>query len=94
MADRPVQRNQVARVRRRYLSGLCQRGRFAQYVTACPDGLNEFIATRRTCQLLAQLADKYINDLWFRLIHTAVEMIEKHFLGQRRAFAQRNSSSI
>ena len=39
-------------------------------------------------ELLAQFADKDINDFDFRLIHAAIEMIKKHFFCQRHAFAQ------
>src|SRR3546814_8241722 len=38
---------------------------------------------------LAELADENIDDLQFRLIHAAIEMIQEHFLGQRRALAER-----
>ena len=40
-------------------------------------------------QLLAQLADEDIDDLELRLVHAAIEMIEEHLFGKRRAFAQR-----
>ena len=40
-------------------------------------------------ELLAQLADEHVDDLQFRLVHAAIEMVEEHFLGQRRALAQR-----
>jgi hypothetical protein len=40
-------------------------------------------------ELLAQLADEDVDDLQFRLVHAAIEMVQEHFLGQRRALAQR-----
>src|SRR3546814_8844438 len=39
-------------------------------------------------ELLAQLSDEDVDDLELGLVHSAVKMIEKHFLGQRRALAQ------
>ena len=41
-------------------------------------------------KLLAELADEDVDDLQFRLVHAAVEMVEEHLLGQRLVpFAQR-----
>ena len=67
--------------------------RIAQHVAAAPDGLDIIVATGRRRQLLAQLAHEDIDDLEFRLVHAAVEMIEEHLLGQRRALAQRQELS-
>jgi hypothetical protein len=39
-------------------------------------------------ELLAQFADEDVDDLQLRLVHAAIEVIEEHFLGQRRALAQ------
>jgi hypothetical protein len=40
-------------------------------------------------QLLAQFADEDVDDLEFRLVHPAVEVVQEHFLGQGRALTQR-----
>jgi hypothetical protein len=37
---------------------------------------------------LRKLADKNVDDLLLRLVQAAVEMVQEHFLGQRRALAQ------
>src|SRR5229473_224263 len=63
--------------------------RLAQHVAAAPDGLDEVAAFGGVGELLAQLADEDVDDLQFRLVHAAIEMVEEHFLGQRRAFAER-----
>src|SRR4029077_12626065 len=63
-------------------------GRLAQHVAAAPDRLDVVLAARGIGELFAQLADEDVDDLQFRLVHAAVEMIEEHLLGQRRAFAQ------
>ncbi len=39
-------------------------------------------------ELLAQLADEHVDDLELRLVHAAIEMVEEHLLGQRRALAK------
>jgi hypothetical protein len=39
-------------------------------------------------QLFTQLADEYVNDLLLRFIHTAVQVVEEHFLRQRHALTQ------
>src|SRR3954447_9457666 len=39
-------------------------------------------------EFLAQLADEDVDDLELRLVHAAIEMVEEHLLGQRRALAQ------
>jgi hypothetical protein len=61
----------------------------AQHVAAAPDGFDVVLCRRWLLQLLAQLADEDVDDLQFRLVHAAIEMVEEHFLGQRRALAQR-----
>src|SRR5690349_14050720 len=68
---------------------LVRLGRLAQYIAAAPDGLDVVLSLRSVGELLAQLADEDVDDFQLRLIHSAVEMIEEHLLGQRRAFAQR-----
>ena len=40
-------------------------------------------------ELLAQLADEHVDDLELGLVHAAIEMVEEHLLGERRALAQR-----
>src|SRR5271166_7104956 len=59
--------------------------RIAQHMAAAPKRLHEILAVRCVGELLAQLADENVDDLAFGLIHPAVEMVEEHFLGQRRA---------
>ena len=49
----------------------------------------DHLAVRGVGELLAQLADEDVDDLEFRLVHAAIEMVEEHLLGQRRPFAQR-----
>ena len=39
--------------------------------------------------LFAQLADEHVNDLQLRFVHATIKVVEEHFLGQCRAFAQR-----
>jgi hypothetical protein len=63
--------------------------RLAQHVAAAPDGLDEVAALGGIGELLAQLADEDVDDLQFRLIHAAIEVVEEHFLGQRGALAER-----
>src|SRR6185436_3180156 len=63
--------------------------RLAQHIAAAPDGLDVVLALRRIRELLAQLADEHVDDLQFGLVHAAVEMVEEHLLGQRRALAER-----
>src|SRR5690606_38495954 len=59
--------------------------RIAQHVAAAPDGFDVVLAAASARELLAQLADEHVDDLEFRLVHSAVEMVEEHFLGQRGA---------
>ena len=58
-------------------------------VTAAPHGLDVVLAVRGVGELLAQFADEDVDDLQLRLVHAAIEIIEKHLLGERGAFAQR-----
>src|SRR5262249_52031566 len=60
--------------------------RLAQDVAAAPHGLDVVLAAGGVGELLAQLADEHVDDLEFRLVHAAIEMIEEHLLGERRAF--------
>ena len=63
-------------------------GRLAQHVAAAPHRFDVVLAVRGVGELFAQLADEDVDDLQLRLVHAAIEVIEEHFLGQRRAFAQ------
>ena len=63
--------------------------RVPQNVPAAPDGLNVVVASGGLRELFTELADKNINDLEFRFVNPAVQMVEEHFLGQRRTFAER-----
>jgi len=52
------------------------------------NSLDEVAALGGVGKLLAQLADEDVDDLQFGLVHAAIEMVQKHFLGQRGALAQ------
>src|SRR5690606_17234168 len=54
----------------------------AQHVAAAPHGLDVVLAAGRDRELLAQLADEYVDDLEFGLVHAAIEMVEEHLLGE------------
>src|SRR6202790_3276383 len=58
-------------------------------IAAAPHGLDEVAAFGGVGELLAQLADEDVDDLQFRLVHAALEMVEEHFLGERGALAER-----
>src|SRR5690606_29256007 len=59
--------------------------RIAQHIAAAPDRLDVVLAAAGAGKLLAQLADEHVDDLQFRFVHPAIEMVEEHFLGQRGA---------
>src|SRR6056297_3128540 len=59
-----------------------------QDITPAPDRLDMVHTARRLAEFLAQLADEHVDDLELGLIHAAIEMVEKHLLGQGRALAQ------
>src|SRR5215203_3916398 len=61
----------------------------AQDVASPPDRLDVVLALRSVGELLAKLADENVDDLEFRLVHAAIEMVQEHLLRQRRAFAER-----
>src|SRR5450830_122300 len=61
----------------------------AQYVAPAPYRFDVVLAVRRAGELLAQLADEDVDDLDLRLVQATVELGEEHFLGDRRALAQR-----
>src|SRR6201996_2412275 len=63
--------------------------RLAQHVAAAPHGFDEVAAFRGIRKLLAQLTDEDVDDLQLRLVHTAVEVVEEHFLGERGTLAER-----
>ena len=63
--------------------------RLAQHVAAAPHGFDEVAAFGSVRKLLAQLADEDVDDLQFGLVHTAIEVVEEHFLGERGALAER-----
>src|SRR5262249_5086716 len=63
--------------------------RVAQHVAPAPHGLDVAVAAGRGLQLVAELADEHVDDLELGLVHAAVEVVEEHFLRQRRALAQR-----
>src|SRR3546814_15153839 len=61
---------------------LCRGGlllfhRVPQDIPAAPYGFDVVLAAGRQRELLAQLADADVDALEFRLIHSAVEMIEE-----------------
>src|SRR5262245_32926909 len=63
--------------------------RLAQHVAAAPHGLDEVAAFGGVGEFLAELADEDVDDLQLRLVHAAIEVVEEHFLGEGRAFAER-----
>src|SRR5262249_59322636 len=60
----------------------------AQHIATAPDGLDEVAAFGGIGELLAQLADEDIDDLQFRFVHAAIEMIEENLLGPRCVLVQ------
>ena len=50
---------------------------------------NVVVAAGRGGKLLPQLTNKYVDYLELGLVHSAVQMIKKHFLCQGRALAKR-----
>ncbi len=60
-----------------------------QHIAATPDSLDIVVAACRRRQFLAELADKDIDNLEFRLIHAAIKMVEEHFLGEGGTLAER-----
>src|ERR1700738_2219229 len=61
---------------------------FAQCITAAPHRLYVVLAVRSDGKLLPQLADKYVDDLDPRFVHATIQIVEEHFLGERRALPQ------
>src|ERR1700730_1893460 len=69
-------------------SSCCRYGRIAKHVAAAPYGLDIVMAACCLRDLLTQLADKDVDDLELGFVHSAVKVVEKHFLGQYGPFAQ------
>src|SRR3984957_17057907 len=67
----------------------CHFHRIAQHIATAPDGLNVIVAIGCGREFFAQLADEDVDDLELGLVHAAIEMIEEHLLGERRALPQR-----
>src|SRR5205823_14172546 len=49
--------------------------RLAQHIAAAPHCFDEIASFRGVGELLAQLADEDVDDLQFRLVHSATEVI-------------------
>src|ERR1700691_4482402 len=62
--------------------------RFAQDVAAAPHRFDIILAARSVGEFFPQLADEDVDNLEFRFVHSAIEMVEKHLFGERRALAQ------
>jgi hypothetical protein len=60
--------------------------RVAKHVPAAPYGLDKVIAAFRMREFLAQLTDKDVDDFELGLVHSPVEVVQKHFLGNDGAF--------
>src|SRR5438270_11295100 len=54
--------------------------RLAQHIAAAPHCFDEIASFGGVGELLAQLADEDVDNLQFRLVHAAIEVIEAHFL--------------
>src|SRR5271157_5486817 len=64
-------------------------GWLSQGVAAPPNGLDVILAAARVSELLSELANEDVNDLGFWLVvQAAVKLVEEHFLGQSRAYAE------
>ena len=57
-------------------------------IAATPYGVDVMASASRLGELLTELANKDVNDLKLGLVHSAIEMVEEHLLGQSRALAQ------
>ena len=67
------------------------RSNFAQQLAASPDLFDDVYAAAGGGKLFTKLAAKHVDDIGLWLIHAAIELIEDHFLGQRRISAHRQS---
>ena len=63
--------------------------RIAQDIAPAPNRMDVVVAFGCRLNFLTQFADKNVNNLEFRLIHATIQVVEEHFLGQCRAFTQR-----
>jgi hypothetical protein len=73
------------------VASACDRllGWLSQGVAAPPNGLDVILAAAGVSELLSELAYEDVDDLGFRLVvQSAVKMVEEHFLGQSRAYAE------
>ena len=61
----------------------------AKHIAAAPNCFDIMLTASRRLQLLAEFTNEDIDDFEFRLVHATIKVIEEHFLGQRRAFTQR-----
>ena len=59
--------------------GGCRCHRLVKHIAAAPYRFDVVIAACRLGELFAQLADENINDLELGLVHSAIEVVEKHF---------------
>ena len=59
--------------------------RVAKHIAAAPHGLDIMFSAR---QLFAQLADKDVDYFERRLVHSLIQVVEKHFLGHCGTFAK------
>lgn len=69
----------------------CSRHRLhgiTKHVAPAPNGFDVVLAVGRGRQLLAKLAHEDVDDLDFRLVHAAVEVVLEHLLGEGSALAQ------
>src|SRR6267154_864760 len=77
-----LKQRSVSKSSRGSLFGLAER------ITPAPDGLDVILAVGRGGELLAQFADEYVDDLEFRLVHPAIEVVHERFLRQGAAPSQ------
>ena len=57
-----------------------------EHVTAAPYGLDMVIAACRMGEFLAQLTDKDVDDFALGLVHSPVEVVQKHLFRNGGAF--------
>ena len=57
-----------------------------EHVTAAPYGLDMVIAACRMREFLAQLTDKDVDDFELGLVHSPVEVVQKHLFRNGGAF--------
>ena len=76
VGDEEDTKTQADRTRDR-LHGNTRCGLVAKRVAATPDRLNKLLPTRRFGELPPKLADEYVDDLHFGLVHAPIQMTEK-----------------